>query len=181
MADDALQAIERRITAIGTNPKAVGLLAGLGETYVRDLLKGRSRNPTASRLEKVYAVLDTLEAGRSPSFPSEVPDRVRRYAYAIYGCFGQNYRKAGRCLKLKAAQVKAIEQGEEPLTDELLILFHHRAGIPLWWFSEGRWTGIPPEIAGRMGHVVPTAWLPPVEDDVSRGGNPEAEEDESDP
>lgn len=38
--------------------KALSLKAGLNETYVRDILKGRSRNPTQSRLAKLAGALD---------------------------------------------------------------------------------------------------------------------------
>lgn len=42
----------------GFGQKALARKAGLNETYVRDILKGKSRNPTQSRLSKLAIALD---------------------------------------------------------------------------------------------------------------------------
>lgn len=54
--------IERRMRLLDKNAKQVSEEAGLGLTYVRDILEGRSRNPTSTRLEKIAAVLGCTEA-----------------------------------------------------------------------------------------------------------------------
>lgn len=54
--------IRRRIKALGLTKKGLSLAAGLGETYARDLLTGRSKNPKTEQLLKVLQVLDRLEA-----------------------------------------------------------------------------------------------------------------------
>jgi transcriptional regulator with XRE-family HTH domain len=47
-----------RMKAKGVGPKALSLQAGLNETYVRDLLKGRSLNPRQGHLQNLAAALD---------------------------------------------------------------------------------------------------------------------------
>ncbi|MGY6770180.1 helix-turn-helix domain-containing protein [Komagataeibacter xylinus] len=49
--------IERRMERLNLNKKRLADLAGLNETYVHDILRGKSRNPGGDRLEKVAAVL----------------------------------------------------------------------------------------------------------------------------
>jgi transcriptional regulator with XRE-family HTH domain len=44
--------------AKGFTPKGLSLAAKLNETYVRDILKGKSRNPTNARLQKLAAALE---------------------------------------------------------------------------------------------------------------------------
>lgn len=45
--------VRRRMEALHMNPKSLSIASGLNETYVRDLLKGRSRNPRTEHLEKL--------------------------------------------------------------------------------------------------------------------------------
>lgn len=52
------RAVERRMKALGLNPKSLSKKAGLNETFVRDLLEGRSRNPRADSLQKLAKSLD---------------------------------------------------------------------------------------------------------------------------
>jgi transcriptional regulator with XRE-family HTH domain len=60
--------------AKGIGPKALSLKAGLNETYVRDLLKGRSLNPRQSHLQKLAEGLDCGVSdltGESATVPAE--------------------------------------------------------------------------------------------------------------
>jgi transcriptional regulator with XRE-family HTH domain len=50
--------LRRRMRAMKIGQKQLATLAGVNETYVRDILKGRSRNPTASKLRRVATVLE---------------------------------------------------------------------------------------------------------------------------
>lgn len=50
--------IERRMKLKGFNPKSLSLAAELGETYVGDLLRGRSLNPKTSELSKLAERLE---------------------------------------------------------------------------------------------------------------------------
>ena len=50
--------VRQRMAAKGIGPKALSLKAGLNETYVRDLLKGRSRNPRQGHLRSLALALD---------------------------------------------------------------------------------------------------------------------------
>jgi transcriptional regulator with XRE-family HTH domain len=60
MEDEGLIArnVRLRMEAKGFTPKGLSLAATLNETYVRDILKGKSRNPTNARLQKLAAALD---------------------------------------------------------------------------------------------------------------------------
>lgn len=49
--------LERRMAHLGLSQKALARKAGVGDTYVRDILKGKSRNPGGEKLECIAAVL----------------------------------------------------------------------------------------------------------------------------
>lgn len=49
--------LERRMRLLGLTQKALARNAGVGDTYVRDILKGKSRNPGGEKLERVAAIL----------------------------------------------------------------------------------------------------------------------------
>jgi phage repressor protein C with HTH and peptisase S24 domain len=51
------RAVERRMKALELTPKSLSKKAGLNETYIRDILEGRSRNPRFDTLEKVAGAL----------------------------------------------------------------------------------------------------------------------------
>lgn len=60
LSDDAgtvARQVYRRMVERGLNAKALSQDAGLNETYVRDLLKARSRNPHSEHLTKIAAAL----------------------------------------------------------------------------------------------------------------------------
>jgi phage repressor protein C with HTH and peptisase S24 domain len=50
--------IDRRMRAAGMNPKSLSRAAGVGETYISDILKGRSKNPKFEHVMKVAEALD---------------------------------------------------------------------------------------------------------------------------
>jgi len=49
--------LRRRMDEKGFKQKALALAADLNETYVRDILKGKSKNPEASKLARIAAAL----------------------------------------------------------------------------------------------------------------------------
>lgn len=49
--------LEQRMRAAGFNQRSLAVAAGLNETYVRDLLRGRSRNPKSGHLAKLAETL----------------------------------------------------------------------------------------------------------------------------
>jgi len=53
----AAYAIEALMEYRGTNPKRLAKNAGVGETYIRDIIKGRSLDPQTSKLVKVASAL----------------------------------------------------------------------------------------------------------------------------
>ncbi|KAB8122496.1 helix-turn-helix domain-containing protein [Komagataeibacter medellinensis] len=86
--------IERRMAQLNLNKKRLAELAGLNETYVHDILRGKSRNPGGDRLEKVAAVLgctasDLLRAPASGSGPGTAAGRLKalreRAGYTVRG------------------------------------------------------------------------------------------------
>jgi transcriptional regulator with XRE-family HTH domain len=56
-ATSLARAIEARMAAAGLTQKRLALLAGLNETYVRDILRGKSRNPKHEQLAKLATAL----------------------------------------------------------------------------------------------------------------------------
>jgi transcriptional regulator with XRE-family HTH domain len=49
--------VYRRMGAMGLGQKALALRAGLNETYVRDLFRGKSKNPKNQQLSKIAKAL----------------------------------------------------------------------------------------------------------------------------
>src|SRR4051812_15377464 len=49
--------VHRRMVELGLSQKALSTSAGLNETYVRDLYKGKSRNPTTDKLSALAMAL----------------------------------------------------------------------------------------------------------------------------
>lgn len=60
--DERRESIRRRMDALGLTMKGLSKAAGRGETYIRDLLKGRSLNPKTDEFQTVLDILDRLEA-----------------------------------------------------------------------------------------------------------------------
>lgn len=81
-----------RMKARGTNAKRLSLDAGRGETYVRDILQGKTLNPTIDGLRSLAAILGCTVAeltgergagfGEAPqaAFVSIQPDELDRFA-----------------------------------------------------------------------------------------------------
>ncbi len=58
--------IRHRMSALGLNPKRLSLSAGLNETYVRDIMKGRTRSPRTDTLGKIARALGCSRADLLP-------------------------------------------------------------------------------------------------------------------
>jgi transcriptional regulator with XRE-family HTH domain len=69
--------IRKRMEELGLNAKQTSLKAGLGETYVRDILEGRSQNPRIEHLARVAKVLKcSVDDLRDPA-DNETPSHER--------------------------------------------------------------------------------------------------------
>lgn len=146
--------LARRIRAASTTQKRVALDAGLNETYIRDILEGRSKNPGHERLGKVYAALDRIEKRLSIGREKSVLPH-RRFKAARWGWYGDNQPRAADQLGIDVEGLVALESGDQEVPDAVLMRFNEISGIPLWWFAEGRWDGIESELAGRIGAFDP--------------------------
>ncbi len=81
--------IASRMVAKGLNAKRLSTAAGLNESYVRDILRGRSRHPRTDTLGKLAAALgcsvseltDPASLGHAPAQRTE--DETLRKAYAV--------------------------------------------------------------------------------------------------
>lgn len=91
--------IERRMALLSTNPKKLARNAGVGETYVRDLLTGRSRNPTIDKLQKIAGALgctvDDLERSFAEGAPKADLPAVVQSAPAGYAAVAFLSSRAG--------------------------------------------------------------------------------------
>ena len=81
MADTPLQSeLRRRMLAQGFNQKSLARNAGLNETAVRDILKGRSRSPRIDTLEALARTLSCsvpdLTGGRDAPKPQAKTDAI---------------------------------------------------------------------------------------------------------
>jgi transcriptional regulator with XRE-family HTH domain len=78
----------------GFGQKALALKAKLNETYVRDILKGKSRNPTQSRLSKLAEALDcSLDDLTGNVADSRQNDPGRAVWNAVYDRLGPGDRE----------------------------------------------------------------------------------------
>ena len=79
MSDRLAQNLLRLMAERGTNPKQLAREAGLGATYIRDIIDGRSGDPMPSKLRRVAVVLgvtlDELncELVQQPEEPGTLP------------------------------------------------------------------------------------------------------------
>lgn len=89
--DPIIRNVSMRMAAKGLGPKALSLRAGLNETYVRDLLKGRSRNPRQAHLQKLANALE-CEVGDLTS--ATLVDQNRLDLLAAYDAMDEAQRQA---------------------------------------------------------------------------------------
>lgn len=79
--------VERRMKALGMNAKHLSRAAGLNETFVRDVLKGKSQNPLMANVEKLADALhceitdlqppiQKMGREQAPRVASDLPDGV---------------------------------------------------------------------------------------------------------
>jgi phage repressor protein C with HTH and peptisase S24 domain len=69
--------IERRMKALGKNPKQIARDANLNENYVYNILTGKTANPTVANLRKVAKELDcTVQDLTDPPLIREIKDTV---------------------------------------------------------------------------------------------------------
>lgn len=67
--------IYRRMLERGLNPKSLAAKAGVGPTYISDILKGKSQNPMLAQLRKVAEALDCeLEDLTHPTVTGSQPE-----------------------------------------------------------------------------------------------------------
>jgi transcriptional regulator with XRE-family HTH domain len=73
------RAIHARMEALGMGQKHLALRAGLNETYVRDILAGKSKNPQAAKLAQLARALecevaDLLQLAAAPEAGQLITD-----------------------------------------------------------------------------------------------------------
>lgn len=81
MTDRLIRELERRMARLNLDPTTTAKRAGLGESFVRDIIRGRSTEPKRSGLEKVAKVLgctvaDLLGERVPPPLPRALTDNV---------------------------------------------------------------------------------------------------------
>lgn len=71
--------VYRRMTELGMNKKRLAEVAGIGETYVHDLYRGKSLNPHTEQLSKLAAALGcTVDDLRNPGRSGDQPGVSQR-------------------------------------------------------------------------------------------------------
>lgn len=87
MSEHLNRELKRRMKDKGFKPKSLSLEAGLGETYVADILKGRSANPTHTKLSALARELDCtiadLTGERRPLDRNALSIAVREVLWCI--------------------------------------------------------------------------------------------------
>ncbi|GCD55183.1 LexA family transcriptional regulator [Acetobacter pasteurianus] len=125
--------LERRMAHLGLSQKALARKAGVGDTYVRDILKGKSRNPGGEKLECIAAVLgctarDLLFPGvdhaqpglmlrerRTPYLPPPfTPQETPRDTLRVHGFSSREKPENAPQLALDMAQIKRTRSTPQP-------------------------------------------------------------------
>jgi transcriptional regulator with XRE-family HTH domain len=92
--------IHRRMVAAGLGQKSLAALAGVNETYIRDIFKARSLNPKWDQLSKVAAALgctvSELTNPRPPGVPPETGQFVDDPDELAWLSFWRRLSPAGR-------------------------------------------------------------------------------------
>lgn len=76
-ATDVAREVYVRMLAKGIGQKALAKLAGLNDTYVRDMLAGKSKNQLTAQLQKLATALDCNVADLTG--PSSIDPRLREF------------------------------------------------------------------------------------------------------
>jgi transcriptional regulator with XRE-family HTH domain len=156
------RALHRLMRETGkVNMKRLSNDAGLGDSFVRDILTGKSKNPEASSLVKLAEALGcTVEALLSPDQPSvkkkartEWELRAARFRAARWACWGDDMKEAASALKVSVSVLQDIEVGEmSQVGPAVLRTLEERTGIPTHWVETGSMEGMPLRAAARIGH-----------------------------
>lgn len=119
MVDDADTPLARELRRLmaerDLTPKGLSLAAGLGATYVRDLLKGRSQSPEASKLAKIEDVLGVaagtlLKASVAPQQAEMVSDAGELLLLITWRQLSEQQRKTALgYLAFLASQAREID------------------------------------------------------------------------
>lgn len=154
------EALRRRMEARGIRDmSALSLRAGLGRSFIRDVLVGRSANPGIWSLEKVCSELKCtlvqllVEAGFDKGGSALLDEKLRnaRFKALCWACWEDDLDAAAKELKVQAAVLKALSAGEVLAGPALIERALEVTGAPAHWISEGRLAGVPPDMAARLG------------------------------
>ena len=143
--------IRQRMDAIGTNQNRVAAEAGLNLTYVRDILKGRSKHPGHERLQMIFEALDRLEALSdtvNPHLEAERLEAARKAAWA-------DIDEAADALDVEPEWLLSVEAGQGSLEDTFILKFCAEARCPPGWIQRGDMTGMMPEMSARIAYSHP--------------------------
>jgi transcriptional regulator with XRE-family HTH domain len=152
-------ALRKRMEARGIRDmSALSVRAGLGRSFIRDVLVGRSSNPGIYSLEKVCAELRCtlvellIEAGFGRGGPLQDEKlRTARLRALCWACWGDSLEDASNHLKVPTALLEAMAAGETVAGPALIERALKVTGAPAQWISEGRLEGMPPDMAARLG------------------------------
>ncbi len=112
--------IKRRMSALGLNPKRLSLAAGLNETYVRDILGGRTNSPRWDNLGKLSAALGcTIAELTGASDPHQERETTNPYLLR------KAYDLAARVLADESEENKAY--GMDPIAAAIYDVLLERA------------------------------------------------------
>lgn len=107
--------LERRMALLGLTQKALARNAGVGDTYVRDILKGKSRNPGGEKLERIAAILGCT--ARDLLFPLRT-GQARRDSVGADGGFDRQGERQGLMGRDSDGQQGARGEALPPLRRE---------------------------------------------------------------
>lgn len=129
--------VRERLKAVGSNPFAAAKAAGLGNDFVRDILRGKIRSPGAAPLRKLAVALDCDVDFLLGNTPNSNQQRGRRLQKARIAAGFKTAASLARRLGIGEPTLRAHEDGRNGYSTEQAQMYAAVLGIDAAWLLLG--------------------------------------------
>jgi transcriptional regulator with XRE-family HTH domain len=148
--------LRARMRAAGLKPKTLATLAGVNQTYVRDILRGRSKNPKVEQLAKVTSVLGTSITEVMPrTAPETVRQKIGRRMRLVREYRRQSLEEFASTLDVPASDLAIYEAGGAAVPGDLLLALAQQTGVSTDFIIIGSMNSLDPAMAAWMKSRLP--------------------------